>query len=158
MIEEPRRPVCYLDTNVFIGAFEGPLDQTSQLANLFKHFRSSPKSAITSELTIAELLAPSASSLPKEMKARLYLGLLVWSDFIDLKPITRDVLLETTELRQHAPQKMKLPDAIHIATAIRAQCAFVMSADRDYRDLPMAMVWVRPDAAGIATVLKALDA
>jgi hypothetical protein len=31
MIEEPRRPVCYLDKNVFIGAFEGTLDRTLPL-------------------------------------------------------------------------------------------------------------------------------
>jgi predicted nucleic acid-binding protein len=158
MIEEPERSVCYLDTNAFIGAFEGTLDQTSPLEGLFEHFRSRPKAAITSELTLAELLSPSGARSSRKMQDRLYRDLLLRSNFIDLRPVTRDVLLKTVELRRYVPHKLQLPDAIHIATAIQARCPFVMSADKDYRSLPSGMTWVRPDPDGIATVLKALDA
>lgn len=158
MIEEPKRSVCYVDTNVFIGAFEGTLDQTTRLEGLFEQFRSMPKAAVTSELTLAELFSPSATSSSREMQDRLYRDLLLRSDFIDLRPVTRNVLLETVELRQYVPHKLKLPDAIHIATAIQAHCSFVMSADKDYRSLPSGITWVRPDPDGVAAVLKALDA
>ena len=97
--------------------------------------------AMTSELTLAELLGEgNKNSL--SLKRRVYLGLIVWSRFIELQPVMRGALLETADLRQHA--ELKLPDVIHIVTAIRTKCQCFVSEDHDARKLPMGMKHVKP--------------
>jgi predicted nucleic acid-binding protein len=81
------------------------------------------------------------------------MDLLVWRRFIRLDPISRDVLYETVELRRITP--LKLPDAIHLATAIAAQCAFFVSRDRDFKRMPEWMELVLPTAEGLDRVLRA---
>jgi predicted nucleic acid-binding protein len=70
-----------------------------------------------------------------------------------LDPISRDILYETAELRKITP--LKLPDAIHLATAIAAHCAFFLSRDRDFKRLPERMELVLPTAEGFSRVLRA---
>lgn len=133
----------YLDTNVFAYAFEESPAEMQHLRDLFVRLRERPKAAVTSELTLAELLAKGDKD-SLSIKRRFYLDLIVWSRFIDLQPVTRAVLLETADLRQHT--KHKLPDAIHIVTAIRAQCQYFVSGDRDARKLPIGMKHIKPNA------------
>ena len=48
---------------------------------------------------------------------------------VDLKPITREILLQTADLRSII--NYKLPDAIHIVTATEAGCAYFGSYKDD---------------------------
>ncbi|MHB8884215.1 MAG: type II toxin-antitoxin system VapC family toxin [Methylovirgula sp.] len=146
----------YLDTNVFAYAFERSPAEMQHLHDLFAVLRERPRVAVTSELTLAELLGEgNKNSLSP--KRRFYLDLIVWSRFIELQPVTRGVLLETADLRQHA--KLKLPDAIHIVTAIRAKCQYFVSEDHDARKLPMGMKHVKPNTiADVQFILDALRA
>jgi predicted nucleic acid-binding protein len=113
----------YLDANVFIYAIEGSPDVADLLRELFELFRAQKGVGVTSELTLAEVL-PGASDIER----RNYLKLIVWSRIFDLQPVSRDILIETAEYRKHAG-KPKLPDAIHVVTAIRAGCGTILSAD-----------------------------
>jgi predicted nucleic acid-binding protein len=130
----------YLDTNVFIKAVEG-LDEAASpaktLIQALRHRRSGL--AATSEITFAEVLAPAKrpDALPLHMKRRAYLDLLLWSGFVALIPVNRDILIETAALR--ATSKFKLPDAVHLVSAIRARCRFFVSADRDFDKMPEGM-------------------
>ena len=145
--------IIYLDANSFIYAVEGDATTAEPIKTLFFALRQNPGMAITSELTLAEVLAPPdrKDALPLHVKRRLYLDLLVWSRFIDLKPVSRDVLYETADLRNVA--KMKLPDAIHLVTAIQNKCRYFVSKDRRLK-IPRGMKLVPPDKNGIAQVLK----
>jgi predicted nucleic acid-binding protein len=49
---------------------------------------------------------------------------------------------------------MKLPDAIHLVSAIRSKCRYLVSSDSDFDDLPDGMERVKPDAGGIEGLLK----
>jgi predicted nucleic acid-binding protein len=130
----------YLDTNVFIKAVEG-LDEAASpaktLIQALRHRRSGL--AATSEITFAEVPAPAKrpDALPLHMKRRAYLDLLLWSGFVALIPVNRDILIETAALR--ATSKFKLPDAVHHVSAIRARCRFFVSADRDFDKMPEGM-------------------
>jgi predicted nucleic acid-binding protein len=130
----------YLDTNVFTKAVEG-LDEAASpaktLIQALRHRRSGL--AATSEITFAEVLAPAKrpDALPLHMKRRAYLDLLLWSGFVALIPVNRDILIETAALR--ATSKFKLPDAVHLVSAIRARCRFFVSADRDFDKMPEGM-------------------
>lgn len=86
----------------------------------------------------------------------LYLSLFDDGNFIRLIPVSRSILLSTVELREHFPQR--LPDAIHVATALDTGCQHFVSYDRDARRLPGSLEWVVPDDATVSRLLTALDA
>jgi predicted nucleic acid-binding protein len=123
MIDGGAVPRLYLDANVFIYAIEGSADIANPLLQLFDLFRAGRGIGVTSELTLAEVL-PKAS----EVQRRSYLNMIVWSRIFDLRPVSRDVLIETADYRERAGMP-KLPDAIHVVTAIRAGCRTVLSAN-----------------------------
>jgi predicted nucleic acid-binding protein len=158
MIEVASPDRIYLDTNVFIRAFEEYPEAAQQLLALFAEFRRRPMTAVTSELTLAELIAPQQEKRgsPVSMKRRFYLDLIVWSGFVDLQPVSRAVLLETADLRQHA--SLKLPDAIHVVTAIRSKCRYFLSNDLGIKQLPQGMTCLRPIAPDIRMILEVLRA
>ncbi|CAJ0866881.1 hypothetical protein AMST5_01901 [freshwater sediment metagenome] len=147
-------PLIYIDTNALITGFESPIEAAKPVQDLLLHLRERPGAAVTSELTLAELLAPVArpGSLPAPVKKRLYLNLLVWSHLFDLRPITREILLQTADLR--SVSKVKLPDAIHTVTAIHAGCAYFLSNDNGVRT-PSGMSRIRADRSGVDNILSA---
>jgi predicted nucleic acid-binding protein len=157
-------PRVYLDTNVFIRAFETSPEEVSEFKNAFAFMKDtsmhrSRKLAVTSELTLAELLPPKWTNggtpvAPSTVERRFYLNLIVWSGFIELRPVSRTILIETADLRKHA--RVKLPDAIHIVTAIEARCAYFMSGDRGTRCLPQQMKHLLPNSSGISALMDAL--
>ncbi|MDR3460704.1 MAG: type II toxin-antitoxin system VapC family toxin [Beijerinckiaceae bacterium] len=151
-------PFVYLDTCVFIGGFETAGPMATSLREFFVELQKHPFFAVTSELTIAELLAPikHAAAMTMEERRNLYIPLIDDGAFIEMRPVTRSILLATAPLRVQHPQR--LPDAIHIATALEAGCGFFLSQDRDARRLPPSLTWVGMNSAGIATVLEALRA
>ncbi len=140
----------YLDANVFIDFIEGDPTISAPIEPLVQRLRQEPGLAITSELTLAEVLAPSRGRKRLPHVKRLYLNLLVWGRFIELRPITRRILYETASLRAtKVTSKMKLVDAIHLATAVRDECRFFITRDRDIR-VPQGMVRMAPDAGSVA--------
>lgn len=151
-------PLVYLDTNVFIRAFEGAATDARPLIPLFLWLRDHPGAAVTSELTWAELLAPTKreGALPWDRKRKIYHDLLVAGRYIPLIPVTFELLEDTANLRiAHAH---KLPDAIHIATALGSGCAYFLSSDSDASRLPATLRRLNTDEAGVAALMKALNA
>jgi len=113
----------YLDANVFIYAIEGNAEISDLLRALFDRLRANRAVGVTSDLTLAEVLAKASDA-----QRRNYLNLIVQSRIFDLRPVSRDILIETAEYREKAGMP-KLPDAIHVVTAIRAGCPRIVSAD-----------------------------
>jgi predicted nucleic acid-binding protein len=140
----------YLDANVFIYAIEGSPDVAEPLQTLFDLFRRNHGAGVTSELTLAEVL-PKATT----MQQRMYLDLIVWSRIFDLQPVSREILIETADYRRIA-QMPRLPDAIHVVTAIRAGCRTILSADTRLR-LPEGYAAFLPDTANISRLVRELS-
>jgi len=124
----------YFDANVFIYAVEGSDDIAARLRTLFELLSRNLNLAVTSELTLAEVL-PRADAI----RRRNYLELILHSGLFELYPVTRDVLIETADYRRitgastpgaSKPSMPKLPDAIHVVTAVRAGCGRMLSFDR----------------------------
>lgn len=158
IIEVGKPPLVYLDTNVLIRGVEGDETIAVPVQRLLNRLRDFPDASMTSELTLAELLAPAvrADTLPLNMKEPLYLDLIVSGNFIALYPVTRDILILTGHIRLRLPQK--LPDAIHIATASHAGSKYFMSHDRDGRRLPPGLNHILPDDEGVDTMIDILRA
>jgi predicted nucleic acid-binding protein len=159
MIEQTSVPIVYLDAMTFIFAIEGKPAVSDPMITLFKSLQNSPGAAVTSELTLAEILA-GWEILQNPSIRRAYLDLIIWGRFIELVPVSREILVRSADLRfihssSHG-KKLKLPDAIHLATASDRQCRYFMTADKDIR-MPVDMERVAPDEAGVAQVQKALQ-
>lgn len=169
MTEEPSPAVVYLDAMAFIFAIEGRPEVSEPVNALLKTLRNRPGAGATSEFTLAEVLVGSERSRSAPIK-RAYLDLIVWSKFLDLVPISRGILYESAELRfmhkKSHSKKLKLPDAIHLATAIRRRCRYFLTADKGIRpptamqglasEAEIVMKKIAPDADGIAEIQKAL--
>lgn len=148
--------LVYVDTNVFVVGFETSGEHSEAVREFLSALRRAPGRAITSELTLAELLAPvsRADSRPQSTRRRVYFDLLLWSGLIDLRPVSRDVLIETADLRRVA--RHKLPDAIHVVTAIRANCSYFLSDDEGMKRPPQGIRRIRADRARVAEAIQAL--
>lgn len=152
-------PTVYVDANPFMYLVEGNDDVAVAIKNLFDRLRLRPGSAVTSELTLAEVLPKP--KLPDHRRS--YLELIVWSGMFDLRPVTREILIETARYRQVSAVKrldggdsmVNLPDAIHVVTAIRAGCTHVLSNDDGLR-LPIGMKRIQPDQTHIALLIQEL--
>ena len=158
MTEEQSATVVYLDAMAFIFAIEGEPSVSEPVKALFDILRRRPGNGVTSELTLAEVLAGSEGSRIPPIR-RAYFDLIVWSKFLDLLPVDRVLLCESADLRfmhrEAHGRRLKLPDAIHLVTAIRKRCRYFISADKGIK-LPVEMTKVLPDADGIAEILRAL--
>lgn len=157
MTDAKSPPRVYLDTNVFIFAFEGDVAVSERVKPLVDAFRSHPGSVVTSELTLAEVLAESARPRSPILK-RLYLDFIIWSGIVDLVPIGRNILFDSVDLRSvhksaHG-RKLELPDAIHLATAIQKKCHYFISADEGINP-PVEMKGLSPLSSDLDEVLRA---
>lgn len=153
MSEPAPFPRLYLDTNVFIYAVQGDPDVAAPLHAFLRETLNFAHRPVTSELTLAEVLCKQG--LGPDIRS-LFMNLIVDSQLIDVRPITRDVLLGSAELRRKSP-RYRLPDAIHASTAFDARCTFLMTNDERFGKLPKGVTTVKPDVNGIQHVLGALN-
>jgi predicted nucleic acid-binding protein len=95
--------------------------------------------------------------LPKAgvVQRRNYLNLILWSRIFDLRPVSREILIETAEYRRGTPIP-KLPDAIHVVTAIRAGCRTILSADSRLK-LPEGFSALVPEPGNLARLIRDLS-
>ncbi len=145
-------PRLYLDTNVFIAAFEGFDERSDAARRLLGVLDAQPSlHAVTSLLTLAELLVRPLRDQDSELAA-LYRTILTGTDRFIVSEVTRDVLEAAADLRSQYGL-LKLPDAIHVATAKLAACEGVVSADTRLR-LPPGMALIDLDATAIADATR----
>ncbi|MBX3335903.1 MAG: PIN domain-containing protein [Nitrospira sp.] len=123
----------YLDTNIFIYALEGYSTFRAVLTSLFDALDRHELAAITSELTLAEVLVKPFLDRSIE-RERAYLQILQPSASLQIVPVTRDVLITAARLR--AETNMKLPDAIHAATAQITACSHFLTNDAQVKTIP----------------------
>ena len=155
MTEELSAAEVYVDANPIAHALEGPEELASQLRRLFDFFRQRPGVAVTSELTLAEVLPK------RKIPDRNFLDLLIWSKVFDLRPVTREILVETADYRRTVSMRLpdgrmampKLPDSIHVVTAHQAGCRSFLSSDLRIK-LPNTMRLVQANKAGIEALTR----
>ena len=116
--------------------------------------------SVTSEFTLAEIRGKESPTVGWQEQSSFYSDLIVWSRFIDLRPVSRDVLWATGDFRRRAKaegRSLALPDAIHIATAVRSRCSYVISADRRLPVSP-AMQQIASHSIDLKSIEMLLDA
>ena len=119
----------YLDTNIFIYAVEEPASVSQYSAfikELFKYIDHGEITAITSELTLSELLVGAYIKSPELVE--IYNELITDSDFLQVFSVDREILKQSALLR--SLNKIALADAIHIATARENNAQVIISNDK----------------------------
>lgn len=116
----------YLDANALIGYAEdhpifGPI-----LEAVFKSLLNDSVELVTSELTVAEVLvAPLRDK--NDGLVRAYEEITQSRRNFHLVPVSLAILKQSARLRSELG--LKLPDAIHVATAVSSSCHIFLSED-----------------------------
>lgn len=118
----------YLDTNVFIAAYESVGARSDHALWIFSAIESGEIRGVTSEITLAELLPGPLEEGDDEL-VDAYKQIVSNAPNMEVQPVTREALIEAAVLRVGRPG-LRLPDAIHCATALRAACAAIVTDDR----------------------------
>ncbi|MBG0802316.1 MAG: type II toxin-antitoxin system VapC family toxin [Methylocystis silviterrae] len=118
----------YLDANVFIDAFENDDVPITRGRMVLDHIRGGGAVGVISELVVAELLTKPFETGDREL-CDAYEALFDCSSTIETFPIDRHVLMQAAMLRATV-KSLRMPDAIHVATAKLHNCAAFVTADR----------------------------
>lgn len=160
----------YLDSNIFIMAFETRNETSDLLSEIFSMIdRHSATHFLTSELTLSELLVQPIRE-NDEQAIDQYEVLFAPDHWLMTNPVTRSTLSVAATLRAQN-SNLKLPDAIHVATALGANCSHILTNDRGIKGnytlrlrakasdpsfAPLAVI--RPDAPTLSSILQSLAA
>ncbi|WP_019400812.1 MULTISPECIES: PIN domain-containing protein [unclassified Chelatococcus] len=124
----PTKVYCDTNTNIFIAAMEmqgGLSDQAWQVLDAVDEGR---LVAVTSELSRAEVLVKPLAARDRKL-ADSYEGLIASRSCFEVLAVERAVLVRAASLRADRPG-LKLPDAIHVATALSGECRFFPTTDK----------------------------
>jgi predicted nucleic acid-binding protein len=161
--------IC-LDTNVFIMAFEMRSEVSDQLTQIFDRLDGQPEARlVTSELTLSELLVRPIRENDAQ-RVEQYEAFIAQSRWLNVLPVARSTLYVAATLRAQI-SNLKLPDAIHIATALGTSCSHILTSDNGIRGIyslhkgaqlaepdPKPLTVIRPDAPTLSSILQSLAA
>lgn len=138
----------YLDANVFISAYETRGARSDHAWWLLEAVEAREFRAVTSELALAEVLVGPFQDGDDELAGH-YRDIFTSEDDFAVLPVERNVLVEAAMLRGMT-RSLKLPDAIHVATARLAGCEVIVSDDRRLPRAPgLTVVQLGPHALDI---------
>lgn len=126
---EPRN--LYVDANAFVEMFEKHSTASALLRTLFVDIDSSVLRRHTSELTLSELLVKPMKDGNTEL-VDLYSGFVRTSELLEVVPVDRHILYAAAATRAENGA-IRLPDAIHIATAVEQKCDWFVTGDKRIR-------------------------
>lgn len=123
----------YLDANIWIYALENVTEYSEAMTDLFEAAKNRSVAIVTSELTLAETLVRAIKE-SDTAKQEAYTAAITATNNVTAVPIDRTILLAAAKIRGQT--KLKLPDAIHAATAIATSCTTFITNDQQFRTVP----------------------
>lgn len=155
----------YLDTNILIALAEGADDLSRMLWEMVGSQKPDQFFLCTSELTLAELMVMPVRQKDDKL-LRLYDNWLVSGGLFEVAPIDKPILWGAATIRARY-STIKLPDAIHLSTALKMGCGHVLSADRGIPDElevwsqqggeevgPARLTTLRPDLSTLDAIIR----
>ena len=130
----PRGSRLYLDTNVWIYALEGYAVFTAALSALFTRIDAGELVALTSEFTVAEVLVKPFADGNVPLQQR-YTETLRDRRSLRIVPLSREILIAAARLRAQVAT-LKMPDALHAATALTEGVDYLISNDARLAAVP----------------------
>lgn len=131
----------YLDANIFIYALEGAAPYKKTMTSLFEHLSAGYYTAVTSEISLKEIL-PKSVGLGRSDFAARYLDMLTGSEHLSLVAIDPYIEADAAQLR--VDYRLEAADAIHLATARIMGCDIMLSNDQGLRQASKSMVFLSP--------------
>lgn len=123
----------YLDANIFIYSVEMIAPWANELNDVFVGLKSSEFSAVTSNLSLSECLVLPFKQNRQDL-VQVYRKTFLSRSYLNVSPIDNDVLIFAANVR--AQSNLKLPDAIHAATALMQQCTALLTNDAGFSRVP----------------------
>ena len=128
------RPRVYLDSNVFISAYENNGARSDHAWWLLHSIEDGEFIAVTSEITLAEVLVRPVEERDYAL-SRQYQDVISPAEYLEVSKVTRPILLEAAALRS-VRRALRLPDAIHVASARLSGCRHIVSDDQRLTSTP----------------------
>jgi predicted nucleic acid-binding protein len=142
LIDQLVKRRIYLDSNVFIYAFEDYPAYHEDCANILDGIDAGLIEAVASELVFLEILyRPLQSDIAL---AERYVETMESVIGLFLMPVTRSVILRAAVMRVEA--RLNSPDAIHLATAIEAGCNAFVTNDRGIKSSALELIYLDPQS------------
>lgn len=129
----------YLDVNVFIYLLEGYPEFSKVLSDLMVYIDQGSVHAVTSELSLAEILVKPIKDRHLALQS-LYENTIQTTSNLTVYPVSRDILIEAAKFRAkfiNRENSIRLPDAIHLATAHLYQCKYFITNDAGLKNSPI---------------------
>jgi predicted nucleic acid-binding protein len=117
----------YLDANIIIHIIEGHSNFSAVLCRLMDAIETKKIQAFTSEISWVEVMVVPIRKNDK-LRLQQFATLLSTPEALQLIPVDLATLKQSAEIR--ATSSLRLPDAIHVATAKMAACADFITEDR----------------------------
>ena len=122
-----------LDTSVFIYQLEGNPRYSPLTAPLFAWLEGGSRSGVTSTITLAEILVHPYRKFGDRGTDELFATL---TTFPNLSWVAPDIPISDQAARIRATHRLRLPDAIHAATALLAGATALVTNDPVFRRVP----------------------
>lgn len=123
----------YLDVNIWIYALEQHPIFSQPLTELFQQVDQKVLTVVTSELSLAEALVKPMRD-QDTARQTTYRQFLSSRPNLRVIPVQRAILIEAA--RQRATNNsLKLPDAIHAATAVILKCTTLLTNDQTFKSV-----------------------
>ncbi|RJP27760.1 MAG: PIN domain-containing protein [Candidatus Omnitrophota bacterium] len=132
LIDQIQGKRIYLDTNIFVYLFEEFAPYVSLLRPLIEQIENGDFHSVTSELTLAESLVKPIQDNNTTWQ-EVYKQGIQTSPTLSVCPINREILIKAANIR--AQHIVKLPDAIHMATAVLSGCETFLTNDRQIKSI-----------------------
>lgn len=143
----------YVDSNAFISAFEGDGRVSLLLRTLFLSVPAGDRPRlVTSALAVGELLVKPIALARHELVA-FYEAWTAGGPHLEIVDVSRDIIVRAAHLRA-ADTALKLPDAIHLATAEMSACTHFLSDDRRLRP-QFSIAVIRLEAGDVEALMEA---
>ncbi|MBP1851716.1 type II toxin-antitoxin system VapC family toxin [Rhizobium halophytocola] len=158
----------YLDANIIIDLVQGVDELHDRLVRLVgeAELAASPV-FVTSQLTLAETLVRPYRNRDEDLLLA-FEGMLKTNAWLEVAPVA-DAMLYFAAVLRAEHKSLKLPDAIHLSTAIAMECSHFLSADRGIHDRyellhqragrrlgPVILDVIRPDEPTLTTLIESL--
>lgn len=144
-------PRVYLDANVFIAAFEHAGAHSDHAWWILDAIEEGAIVGATSEMTLAEILVKPVERGAAEL-ASAYEAMIMPGPNFEIMPVRREVLVAAAGIRA-TRSSVRLPDAVHIATAQALACEAIVSEDRRLK-VPDGMRLMELNAFTVDDILK----
>ena len=135
-----------LDTSAFIYHLEGHPTYRRRLLPLFRHIEEGRCDAVTSTLTLLEVLVQPYRAGDENRRIAVT-GLL--ASFPGIRWVEMDLAVADRAAALRARYNLRVPDAIHVATAMLAGADLLLTNDRGLRRVAEIPVLLVENLAGL---------